>query len=598
MRRIDVPVLIVGGGGCGLSASNFLADLGVESLLVERHPSTAHLPKAHYLNQRTMEIFRQHGLADAVYAEAAPRKNMGKILWCTSLGGDGPLDGVVFLALDALGGGGLTAQYDLKGVTAPTNLPQIRLEPVLRRIAEQRNPGRLLFRHELMSLTQDAHAVNAIVRDLDAGEDILVRANYLIGADGGKTVGPALGIKVTGPTQMADFVMSHISADLSKYIKEDTSVMRIILHPDQVSVSGQLHTGALLTFGPNHWDGRSEEWGVAWSYQPDDPERHNEEQIIPRIKAFLKIDVPIKVHRVSHWYLESLVADKFQAGRVFIAGDAAHKHTPSAGLGLNAAIQDAHNLCWKLAFVLQGKAPPSLLDSYETERRAVTQRNADWSMFSMFNHNVLVASLGLINGAPAEFNEAQFAKLLADNADGQSRRARVNEVFKLSRMEYAAHDMEMGFNYPVGAVVDDASPMPVRDPMGAVYTPSSRPGCRLPHAWLRHKERAVSTHDLLPMGGFLLLTGEGGQGWCAAAQKLAAETGLRLSSVLVGESGGEVLDPSGAWAEVRGVAADGAILVRPDGHVGFRAATAVDDAYALLGSALRDILCAASLKGS
>src|SRR5260370_41635251 len=154
MRRIDVPVLIVGGGGCGFSAANFLADLGVESLLIERHPSTAHLPKAHYLNQRTMEIFRQHGLADAVYAEAAPRENMGKILWCTSLGGDGPLDGVVFLALDALGGGGLTAQYDLKGVTAPTNLPQIRLEPVLRLIAEQRNPGPLLFRHELTSLTQ------------------------------------------------------------------------------------------------------------------------------------------------------------------------------------------------------------------------------------------------------------------------------------------------------------------------------------------------------------------------------------------------------------------------------------------------------------
>ena len=131
--------------------------------------------------------------------------------------------------------------------------------------------------------------------------------------------------------------------------------------------------------------------------------------------------------------------------------------------------------------------------------------------------------------------------------------------------------------------------------MGAIYTPSSRPGCRLPHVWLRRNGGAVSTHDLLPLGGFLLLTGNGGEGWCAAARKLAAETGLRLNSVLVGETEGEVLDPSGAWAEVRAVGAGGAILVRPDAHVGFRAAAAVDDAYAVLGAALRDILCTASL---
>src|SRR5277367_1373199 len=120
MDELTVPVLIVGGGGAGLSASNFLADLGVESLLVERHAATSHLPKAHYLNQRTMEIYRHHALADAIYAKAAPRKNMGKARWCTSLGGDGPLDGICFATVDIMGGGDLTGVYDRKGVTPPT----------------------------------------------------------------------------------------------------------------------------------------------------------------------------------------------------------------------------------------------------------------------------------------------------------------------------------------------------------------------------------------------------------------------------------------------------------------------------------------------
>src|SRR5271170_6920751 len=115
MREIEVPVLIVGGGVSGLAASSFCTDLGVQSLLIERHPTTSNLPKAHGLNQRTMEIFRQHGLADSIYAKATPRENLGKVLWYTSLGGDDPLDRIVFAEHDVLGGGDLKGVYDLKG---------------------------------------------------------------------------------------------------------------------------------------------------------------------------------------------------------------------------------------------------------------------------------------------------------------------------------------------------------------------------------------------------------------------------------------------------------------------------------------------------
>ena len=130
MRRLEIPVLIVGGGCTGLSASIFLSDLGVQSLLVERHAGTSILPKAHYLNQRTMEIFALHGAAEAIYTASAPRHTHGKITWMTSLGGDGPFDRRTIGEIDIMGGGGLRETYDSKGMTHPTHIPQLRLEPV------------------------------------------------------------------------------------------------------------------------------------------------------------------------------------------------------------------------------------------------------------------------------------------------------------------------------------------------------------------------------------------------------------------------------------------------------------------------------------
>src|SRR5260221_14681906 len=120
---MDVPVLIVGGGGCGLSASTFLSTLGVESLLVERHDSTSHLPKAHYLNQRTMEVFRQHGVADAIYEVGAPIEKFGKVRWRTSLGGDGPLDQKSIFEMAAFGGGALRPRYEADSPCLASNYP-------------------------------------------------------------------------------------------------------------------------------------------------------------------------------------------------------------------------------------------------------------------------------------------------------------------------------------------------------------------------------------------------------------------------------------------------------------------------------------------
>jgi 2,4-dichlorophenol 6-monooxygenase len=591
VRRIDTEVLIVGAGGTGLTASVFLADLGVQTILVERHEGTSSLPKAHYLNQRTMEIFSLHGMADAVYAKSAPRANNAKIKWLTSVGGSGPLDRIVLAETDVMGGGDAAATYDAKGFSHPTHIPQFRLEPIIRENADQRSPGRVLFRHELRSFQQDSGGVIATVRDLDGDQDLEIRCKYLLGADGGRTVGPQLGVTMQGPTGMADFVSVWFSADLSSYFTDTDSVMRMIFPPGQV---GQ--TCGLVAYGPTRWDGHSEEWGLGLMRGPDDPEKVDETSVVPIMREFLKIDVPLQVHNVTHWYLETTVADRFSVDRIHLLGDAAHKQTPNAGLGLNSAIQDAHNICWKLALVLKGTAPPGLLESYERERRPVLAENVEWSMFALTNHLLVVSAMGVNLAAPPEANEAAIAQLIADTRAGASRRARLAEVFRTQRIEYQAHDMEMGFNYPVGAVVDDGSPGPWRDPMGTDYRPTTRPGCRLPHVWLEYQGRRCSTHQLIPMGGMLALTSDtsAGQEWQDAVGKAAAKTGLPIRAVRIGPRG-DALDPASKWIDVREVDSDGLVLVRPDGHVGFRAAKLPPNAADTIASVVGDILSAASM---
>ena len=218
MTVLETPVLIVGGGGCGLSASIFLSNLGVEHLLVERRDTTSHLPKAHYLNQRTMEIFRQHGVGDAIFEVGCPIEKFGKVRWLTSLGGDGPLDRKIIHAMDAFGGGSLRDTYEADSPVMASNYPQLRLEPLLKREAERRAPNSIRFGHEVESWEQDADGVRVTVHDLAADERYTIAARYLIAADGGRTFGPALGTEMAGPTEMLDMVSTHFSADLSRVL--------------------------------------------------------------------------------------------------------------------------------------------------------------------------------------------------------------------------------------------------------------------------------------------------------------------------------------------------------------------------------------------
>ncbi|MFM9614562.1 FAD-dependent monooxygenase [Streptomyces niveiscabiei] len=575
MSTVEVPVLIVGGGGSGLSASVFLSAHGIDHLLVERRADTSRLPKAHYLNQRTMEIFRQYGLADDVTELAAGPEQFGKVRWQTTLTGPGPLDGRVIHEMDAFGGGALRDAYEAAGPVLPAKLPQLRLEPILRRHAEQQGPGRVRFGHEVVALTENAENVTAEIRDTETGETTTVVAQYVIAADAGRTVGPALGIRMEGLPALFDATTAYFSADLSQWWTEG-SVITWFLNPYRPDLSS-----ALIEMGPT-WGKQCEEWGLHLPLAGID--RTDEAAVIGRIREVLGLpELELTLHDVTSWSVEAVIAERYRQGRVFLVGDAAHRQPPAVGLGLNSGIQDAHNLAWKLASVVTGRAGDGLLDTYEAERRPVGQFNLGWAMSAAGHHQVVIdAAVGLGPHVPPERRTVAFFSYFSPTPVGAAQRARAAEIFATHRAECQALDVETGFAYEQGAVVPDGSAPPARSPLGDVYRPTTRPGHLLPHAWTESDGERRSTHDLVGTG-FALLTGPDAAVWAEAAEQVAGKLSVPLTVTRLDEAAWQSLpgtDPAGA----------GAVLVRPDQHVAWRAAGAEADPAEALAEAFALVL--------
>lgn len=585
--ELETDVVVVGGGGCGLAASIMLSDLGVDHILVERHPSTALMPKAHILNPRTMEIFAQHGLAEEVYAAGAPHENNSAMRWYTSLGGDEPWHHRHIHRVDAWGGGDLRQIYAQYSAMRHGNTPQLLLEPLLRRHAEQRGPGRVRFHHEVHAVDQDEEAVTTLVRDRDTGSQYRLRSRYLLAADGGKTVGPALGIRLEGPAPFVETISVYFRADLSPYLDEDDALIRSFNRP---TLAGTPIRTGLVAAGPTRWDRFCPEWTVSVTLPAgEDPADFTDEQAATAVRERLNLpNLPIEVIRHTRWSIESLLADRYQVGRCFVAGDAAHRHSPFGGLGLNTAIQDAHNLAWKLAAVCAGHATSSLLASYEPERRPVGRNVVDFATVAFFNTLTAPAGFGLLPGASTEYNHGVLDAIFSDTRIGEYRRARLREYFDTMRMEARAADIELGYDYADSpAILPDGTPPPDRDPTGHMHQPTTRPGHRLPHAWFDQHGRQLASHDLLHPGALLVLAGDQSQPWQRAVDTLSAD-GTPIHFAAVGPHA-QLSDRYGNWTALRGHDDTGALLVRPDGHVGARFATA-DDAHTQLSEGVARVL--------
>lgn len=571
-RARQVPVLIAGGGGSGLTAAIVLADLGVPSLLVERHPSTSPHPKAHILNGRTMEIMAQHGLAEEIYSEGAPPETCSAMVWLTSLGGHEPYDRKVLYRTDAYGGGTLEPRYSAVCAQRHGNLGQHKLEPLLRRYAERRNPDGLLFGHELAGFVQDADGVTATIVNRETGADFTVRAKYLIGADGGKTVGRALGVRMLGTPTFLQWINLHVKADFSALIDHDDAIVNRV---SSLAEDGRFRHCGVVPMGPTRWGRHSEEWTLMLTQPPGSADDRADHEVVAQVRETLKLPARhrMEVLSVSRWPVEGSVAERFAVGRVYLVGDAAHRHPPSGGLGLNTGIQDAHNLAWKLAATLAGAGGGRLLASYEAERRPVAERVVERALYSLFNQIAMTTGTGVTPAGTPKWNRAQLLALFGDSADQPTRRAVLEEYFATNRITTEHLGLEIGYRYDRSpCVLPDGSSGPPPDPLGLAYVQDARPGHRMPHAWLDQRGQRVGTHHLLRPGAFLCLAGASGQAWRDAGLDVALSTGVPLDLYMVGP-GHELRDREGDWTRLRGHGEEGVVLVRPDGFVAARADT-------------------------
>ncbi|WP_309062392.1 FAD-dependent monooxygenase [Streptomyces sp.] len=578
----DTDVLVVGSGPAGGSAALLLATYGVRTLLVTKYGWLANTPRAHITNQRTMEVLRDLGVESEALASGSPSQLMGDTVLCTALTGD------EIGRIRSWGTGPAAAtEYGSKSPCEMIDLPQTYLEPILVSNAAARG-AKVRFDTEFVGFTQDEDGVTALLRDRIRGDEFTVRARYLIGADGGRsTVAEQLGLPFDGRMAKAGSMNIVFKADLTRYCAHRPSVLYWVLRPG--AETGGIGMGLVRMVRP--WN----EWLLVWGYDIEQPPPDLDEEAARRIVRDLTgdPDLPVEITSTSLWTVNHAYATRYSSGRVFCAGDAVHRHPPSNGLGSNTSVQDSYNLAWKLAMVIRGEAGPGLLETYSAERAPVGRQIVERANLSRDQFGPVFEVLGVGGGSDEAAIAEGLAALRARSPEGAKRRRLLEEAVQLKNYEFNAHGVEMNQRYVSTAVLPDAGPAESwEQDRELVHQPTTRPGAKLPHAWLvdRRGER-VSTLDVVGGGVLTVLTGLSGDYWDSAASACRDALGVPLRVVRIGDEG--CRDAYGEWSRVSEIAEDGVLLVRPDGYVAWRSAAAPATAESardeLLG-ALRRVL--------
>ena len=580
MARVETEVLIVGGGVVGMSASMILRHLGVEAQLYTYYPGTSPHPKSHILNQRSMEIFDELGLAEKVYAVSTPAAKMRAAGWYAGLRGSHPCSGREIGRVEAWGAGAEDPAYVAASPMRPGNYPQMYLEPIIKAHAEAMSPDRLHFNHEMLDFRQDAEGVTTRMQNRATGETFEVRARYMIAADGGKTMGPQLGVERRGTDRLSRMASVHFAADLSKIASGGDVLTRFLINPD---IGGSWTSGVMIPEGPTQWGHESEEWVLHVRHPDQTGTELDPDAVVARLHEILGLTPDeVRVIHVSEWAILGQVADRYAEGRIFLAGDACKVHPPTGGLGMNSGVQDVYNLAWKLMLVLRGQAGPALLETYQPERRPVAEANVKAALANAANHFRIDAALGLSGDQTPAQNWAAMERFWNPDPQFDALREAVFKAVQVQRLGFRHHNIEYGYAYREGAIVPDGA-LP-HEPLHDIilYEPSTRPGHPLPHAWIARDGAPVSLPALVSGGHFLVIAGEDGRPWVDAANAIAAERGLPVRAFTLGLTEGDWIDLRGARTALRRTGRDGVVVVRPDRYVGYHAPGGVADPEAEL----------------
>jgi 2-polyprenyl-6-methoxyphenol hydroxylase-like FAD-dependent oxidoreductase len=527
----------------GMASAAFLARHGVAALVVERMRGESPLPRAAHFHLRTLELLRALGVEEDVKRQSelefVPE---GAIVSMDSLAGRKLAD--IIPSLNVGVDDGLSPCRRLF-VTQPG------LEAILRRVATGAG-ARVMEGIEVAAVEQDDHGVTVVVRDVDSGVERRLRTRYLVAADGAhSTVREALQIPFDGRGAFSNSLTIYFTADLTAQMLGKPLSVVYVNNPvfgGFFRLAKDCHSGFLVvnTVG----DPRT---------NPDAADAAKDtstERMIEFVRAGAGIpDLGVRIDGVARWRSSTDTARRYHDGRVLLAGDAAHVMPPNGGFGGNTGVQDAYDLAWKLALVIQGVAAPELLATYDAERRPVDK------------FTVEQAYTRYVTRTAPYLTATDLQPFVADL------------------------EIELGYIYRSPAILaeeGDASDTSDGDRAGHGDPRLTRatPGSRAPHLWLQGDGRRRSTLDLFGCD-FVLLAGPDGGPWCDAAPAAAA-LGVRLAAYRVG--GEELTAPDDSFTEAYGVSRTGAVLVRPDGFVAWRARAASGRPAESLTAALRTAL--------
>ncbi len=521
---METFVLVVGGGPVGLSASIDLSWRGVPHILVTANTETATHPKCNTTNTRSMEHFRRLGIARDLRSEALPDELERASAYVTRY------CGYEFGRLPR-------AYADWPTPEVPATISQIVLEKTLRQIAESKPQAQVMFGWKLVSFTSDDAGVTANIADVASGEQRTVRARFMLGADGASSI-----IRRT-----LGFGMIGEDGAVPRAFMGGTMLSYFIRAPRLNAASGRRPSHMTWIVNPDMramfyaQDGR-EKWVVHYQV----PAGIDAKSVDPRdiVRKLIGDDtVDFEILSGGPWTGGlALVAEHYQSGPVFLAGDAAHLFTPLGGLGMNTGIGDVMNLTWKLAAVHDGWGGPHLTESYEPERRPIGVRNSQLG----------VRCAAVMDGweTPPDF-EADTSQAAAIRA-ALGARAVVED-----RPQYRTVGLQLGERYENSPViVADNSPAPPDDAQN--YVPLDRPGARAPHVWLG-KDRSL--FDAFGKG-FTLLD-FGAPDGAAAFAEAAKQRGVPLGVL--------PMTPGAGSPYVSTL-----VLVRPDQHIVWHGDSAAD----------------------
>jgi 2-polyprenyl-6-methoxyphenol hydroxylase-like FAD-dependent oxidoreductase len=444
-RAEPFDVIVAGAGPAGFCTAIDLGRRGVKCLLIERRPATAPWPKMDRTNARSMEFFRRIGIADRIRELGFPSEMPMDVFLMTRLS-DPPVAVLQFASV-ADWRMRIARTHDGSLPLEPYQLvAQNKVEPLLKEVAE--STPNVTVRHgcEVTGFVQNDTGVTVTARRID-GEEVDVRASYLVGCDGGvSTVRKRLDIKLEGEGSIRELrQVIFYSPDLFDKIPYGKGRHYSFLDPEgsfTIVVQGDRKEFTLHTSLPEDADFKA---------------------IIARLVGY---PCDIKILHVLTWRYHLLLAERYRDHRVFLAGDSAHLVIPTGGLGMNTALGDAFDLSWKLAGVIKGWGGPELLESYELERRPVGVHN--------------VACSGWAAAGVPIWQSLVKPNVLDDTPEGADLRHEIAKSFRINHARmHGMRGAEFGYTYAGSAILDEESRSEAWDTN--VYTPHTRPGARAPH---------------------------------------------------------------------------------------------------------------------